>query len=123
MKWILFGTIYGFIAVGAGAFGAHGLSQTLSEKGLAVWKTAAEYQMYHALALVALGASAMNVPSAGWAFVIGVLIFSGSLYALALTDIRWLGAITPIGGVAFLAGWALWGWRAWQVMSDAGGVK
>ncbi len=120
MKWIFLGAIFGFIAVGAGAFGAHGLSQSLSEKSLAVWKTAAEYQMYHALALVALGASGMNAGLAGVGFTLGILIFSGSLYALALTDIKILGAVTPIGGVFFLLGWAAWAWKAWQAMSAAG---
>jgi uncharacterized membrane protein YgdD (TMEM256/DUF423 family) len=117
MKWIFLGAVFGLISVGAGAFGAHALAQNLSERSLAIWKTAAEYQMYHALALVALGASGMNAGWAGAAFSVGILIFSGSLYTLALTEMKWLGAITPIGGVFFLVGWAAWAWNAWQTMS------
>ncbi len=95
----------------AGAFAAHGLEKTLDERGLALFETAARYQMYHALALVAVGlligqgrgGGALGV--AGWSFLGGSIVFSGSLYALALTGIKWLGAITPIGGVLFLVGW------------------
>ncbi len=107
------GAISGFIAVAAGAFGAHGLKGQLSPEMLAIFETAARYQMYHALALlaVALGASRAT-PSplwswSGWLFVVGTVLFSGSLYVLSLSGVRWLGAITPFGGLAFLAGWAL----------------
>jgi len=103
-----------FIAVAAGAFGAHALRARLSPDLLAVFETGARYQMYHALALMAVAWAVTRWPGglaqwAGWLFVLGTLLFSGSLYALALSGIRWLGAITPLGGVAFLAGWACLG--------------
>ena len=98
------------LAVAAGAFGAHGLRARLSPESLAIFETAARYQMYHALGLIAAGWAAARWPGAlphwaGWLFLAGTVLFSGSLYALALTGTRWLGAITPLGGVAFLAGW------------------
>jgi uncharacterized membrane protein YgdD (TMEM256/DUF423 family) len=98
------------IAVAAGAFGAHALRARLTPEYLLVFETAARYQMYHALALLAAAwavnrwAGALPV-WAGWSFVIGTVLFSGSLYGLALTGLRWLGAITPLGGVAFMLGW------------------
>ena len=99
-----------FLSVAAGAFGAHALRSRLSPEYLAVFETAARYQMYHALALLAVGWASSRWPGAmaqwaGWLFVLGTVLFSGSLYALALTGVRWLGAITPLGGVAFLVGW------------------
>ncbi len=105
------GALSGLIGVAAGAFGAHALRERLAPDVLAVFETAARYQMYHALALLAVGWATTRWPEsvavwAGWLFVAGTVIFSGSLYALALTGIRWLGAITPIGGLCFLAGWA-----------------
>jgi uncharacterized membrane protein YgdD (TMEM256/DUF423 family) len=110
--WLRLGAILGGLAVAGGAFAAHGLEKTLDERGLALLETAARYQMYHALALVAVGllatrgATSKALGVAGWAFFAGILLFSGSLYALALSGVRWLGAITPIGGVSFLVGWA-----------------
>src|SRR5512136_1920790 len=105
------GAISACIAVGTGAFGAHGLRTRVTPEMVAVFDTGARYQMYHALALVAAGWAAARWPGpaitwAGWLFVAGTVIFSGSLYALALSGVRVLGAVTPIGGVAFLAGWA-----------------
>lgn len=99
------------LGVAAGAFGAHGLKERLTPDLLAVWETAARYQIYHALGLLALAGlwdklSARAAGTAGWCFLGGVLLFSGSLYALSLTGIRKLGAITPIGGLLFMAGWA-----------------
>jgi uncharacterized membrane protein YgdD (TMEM256/DUF423 family) len=99
-----------FLAVAAGAFGAHALRTRLPADLLQVFETAARYQMYHALGLVAVAWVVGRWPGAlpqwaGWLFVAGTILFSGSLYALALSGIRWLGAITPLGGVAFLAGW------------------
>ena len=104
------GALSALIAVGAGAFGAHGLRARLTPDLLAVFETAARYQMYHALALLAAAWAATRWPGpwpirAGWLFVIGTILFSGSLYALALSGVRWLGAVTPFGGVALLAGW------------------
>ncbi|WP_413161067.1 DUF423 domain-containing protein [Capilliphycus salinus ALCB114379] len=104
--------ILGGLSVMAGAFGAHALSGKVSERAIEIFETGARYQMYHALALLLLGVLLRNSQSpqpliiiAGIAFMIGVAIFSGSLYALSLTGIKWLGAITPLGGVAFIAGW------------------
>jgi len=104
------GAVSAFLAVAAGAFGAHALRGRLEPDLLAVFETGARYQMYHALALVGVAWLYARAPSsaanwAGWLFVIGTVLFSGSLYALALTGLRQLGAITPLGGVAFLAGW------------------
>jgi uncharacterized membrane protein YgdD (TMEM256/DUF423 family) len=107
--WAGWGAVLGFIAVALGAFGAHGLRDRLTEESLAIYQTGAQYQMVHALALLALAGFADRLRRSavvGWLFVFGVLIFSGSLYLLAITGDRWLGAITPIGGLCFLAGWA-----------------
>jgi uncharacterized membrane protein YgdD (TMEM256/DUF423 family) len=98
------------LSVAAGAFGAHALRSRLSPEYLTVFETAARYQMYHALGLLAVAWAVSRWPGgltqwAGWLFVVGTVLFSGSLYALALTGVRWLGAITPLGGVAFLLGW------------------
>jgi uncharacterized membrane protein YgdD (TMEM256/DUF423 family) len=108
--FMFIGALMGFVGVGLGAFGAHGLRGRLSPEMLAIFETGVRYQMYHALALLALAALMPRVEGrtvliAGWSFTAGILIFSGSLYALALTGVTMLGAITPIGGVAFLAGW------------------
>ena len=113
------GAASAFIAVGAGAFGAHGLEGRIPTERLTTFEIAARYQMYHALGLVAVAWAATRWPgslttSAGWLFVVGTLLFSGSLYVLSLSGIRWLGAITPLGGVAFLAGWACLAWAALQ---------
>lgn len=104
------GSLSALVAVAAGAFGAHALRARLTPELLAVFETAARYQMYHALGLLAVAWATSRSPGAlpvwaGWLFVAGTVLFSGSLYALALTGIRGLGAITPLGGVAFLAGW------------------
>lgn len=111
------GAASGFVAVAAGAFGAHALRGRLSADLLGVFETAARYQMYHALGLMAVAWAASRWPGAlpqwaGWLFVAGTVLFSGSLYALALSGVRWLGAITPLGGVAFLAGWICLGLAA-----------
>lgn len=104
--------ILGGLSVAAGAFASHALREKLSERALQIFETGARYQMYHALALllVALLLSRTEFPQptlvvAGWAFIIGIAIFSASLYALSLTDIKVLGAITPLGGAALIAGW------------------
>lgn len=108
--WLLCGAVYGLLGVALGAFGAHGLRTRLSPDLLAAWKTGVEYQFYHALALLLLGLLARQVETplltvAGAGFALGILLFSGSLYALALTGMRPLGAITPLGGLLFLVGW------------------
>jgi uncharacterized membrane protein YgdD (TMEM256/DUF423 family) len=116
---VALGAVLGGLAVAVGAFGAHGLQGRVSPEMLTVFEVGVRYQMYHALALVLLGLFAGRGPSpapievppgvgpAVWLFVAGMVLFSGSLYALVLTGTRWLGAITPIGGVTFLAGWAM----------------
>jgi len=110
--FLLIGALAGVTGVALGAFGAHGLRSRLSPEMLAVFETGVRYHLYHALALLAtasiLGRLEGNrlVAAAGWLFVAGILLFSGSLYVLAVTGIRTLGAITPIGGVAFLIAWA-----------------
>jgi uncharacterized membrane protein YgdD (TMEM256/DUF423 family) len=109
--FVILGAILGGLSVAAGAFGAHALRTQLEPRMLEVFETAARYQMYHALALFAAAwmyqqTQAPAAQVAGWAFVAGILLFSGSLYALAFTGVRGLGAITPIGGAAFILGWA-----------------
>jgi len=104
------GALSALISVAAGAFGAHALRGRLTPEYLAVFETAARYQMYHALGLLAVAWAITRWPGplpvwAGWLFVAGTALFSGSLYILALTGIRWWGAVTPLGGAAFLAGW------------------
>jgi uncharacterized membrane protein YgdD (TMEM256/DUF423 family) len=104
------GAVSAFVAVAAGALGAHALRTRLPPDLLAVFETGARYQMYHALGLLAVAWAVTRWPSpwpprAGWLFLAGTVLFSGSLYALALSGIRWLGAITPLGALAFLAGW------------------
>ena len=109
------GAIAAFIAVALGAFGAHTLRTKLTPDMLNIFEVGVRYQMYHALGLFAVAWAITrwpeaNLNAAGWAFIIGILIFSGSLYLLSVTGMRWLGAITPLGGIAFLAGWAILVW-------------
>ena len=109
--YLLSGAISGFIAVSLGAFGAHGLKEQLSERLFNVWVTGTEYQFYHSLALILIALLGLHFTHSRllrWSansFLAGIILFSGSLYALALTGISWLGMITPLGGVAFLLGW------------------
>jgi uncharacterized membrane protein YgdD (TMEM256/DUF423 family) len=108
--FLLIGAVAGGVGVALGAFGAHGLRGRLTPEMLAVFETGVRYQLYHALAILAVAAAVPRVdgrllPAAGWCFTAGIAIFSGSLYALATTGITMLGAVTPIGGVAFLVGW------------------
>lgn len=104
--------VYGLLGVILGAFGAHALSARLTQDMQAIWHTAVEYQFYHALALLGLGILLRMLGAnawwhaAGWCFAAGILVFSGSLYTLALSGVRWWGAITPIGGLLLIAGWA-----------------
>ncbi|WP_193601562.1 DUF423 domain-containing protein [Marinobacter salexigens] len=110
---ILIGAFFALTAVMAGAFGAHGLRNLVSERSLEVFQTAVTYQMYHAIALVLValltgfGLSQRLLGLAAGFFVAGILLFSGSLYTLVLTDLRWVGPITPMGGVCFMIGWIL----------------
>lgn len=113
--------ISGALAVGLGAFGAHGLEPLLIQNGrLDTFETAVSYHFYHTLGLLGLGILALIKPEwkglslAAWGMFLGILIFSGSLYILSLTGITWLGAITPIGGVGFILGWLALGWTAWK---------
>ena len=113
------GALFALASVAAGAFGAHALRGSLDAAQLATFETAARYQMYHALALVVAAWTYARWPVttasiAGWAFVVGILLFSGSLYTLVLTGQRWLGAVTPLGGVCFLVGWAMIAWTAFR---------
>lgn len=113
--FIIAGAVNAAIAVALGAFGAHALKEKLSEHYLAIWETAVQYQMFHALALIAIGilmsptlfGSVTQLSWAGYLILAGIIIFSGSLYVLSLTGIGILGAITPIGGVAFIVGWIM----------------
>lgn len=121
-QWILLGCVSGFFAVVFGAFGGHILKEKLTEKAFSIYQVGIQYQTLHALALIALGLwGAQNLASdttqAGWAFTTGIVLFSGSLYCLALTDLKFLGMITPIGGIAFLAGWALFARAVMQSQS------
>jgi len=111
----VFGAAFAFLAVALGAFGAHGLEGRVSPNDLAVFETGARYQMYHALALLLLALLSPGLPEklvriSGLAFILGILLFSGSLYLLVLTGVRGLGAVTPFGGVSFLVGWGTLAW-------------
>ncbi|MDQ6669774.1 MAG: DUF423 domain-containing protein [Chloroflexota bacterium] len=120
--FITLAALNGCLAVGLGAFGAHALRDRLSTDALQVFQTGVAYQMYHALALLGVGILVARfssdgsawVNAAGWLFIVGAVLFSGSLYLLALTETTWLGAITPLGGVAFLAGWLALAVGVWR---------
>ena len=109
-----------FAAVALGAFGAHALKSKLAPDVMAVYQTAVQYHFWHALGLLAVGILLLHKPESGalvataWLLVAGIVLFSGSLYVLALTGARGLGAVTPIGGAAFLAAWAALAWAAWR---------
>lgn len=115
--FLMLGAISAGLGVAAGAFGAHALKERLSPEMLATFEVGVRYQMYHAFALFVVAWVLSRWPSSlvvtsGWAFVVGTLLFSGSLYVLTLSGVRWLGAITPLGGVAFLIGWGCLAWAA-----------
>jgi len=116
----LIGTLLAGTAVAAGAFGAHALRSRLEPRDLEIFETAARYQMYHGLALLAVAwliTQGTGATVAGWAFTIGTALFSGSLYLMVFTGQRWLGAVTPLGGVAFLIGWVLTGLAVMRLKS------
>ncbi|HZG17891.1 MAG TPA: DUF423 domain-containing protein [Candidatus Bathyarchaeia archaeon] len=121
--FLLLGSLHGFLSVALGAFAAHGLKNKLSEYSLSIFQTGVQYQAIHALALVAVAILYKLTPASsaltwsGWCFFLGIMIFSGSLFALSLSGIKVLGAITPIGGVLFLAGWLLLAYHAWTSAS------
>ena len=117
--FVAYAAILGATGVMAGAFGAHALRERLDEDLLRVWNTASEYQLVHAVALLGVAWVASRAPGpaatlSGWAMTVGVLVFSCALYTLALTGVRWLGAIAPIGGVAFIVGWIALAFAAWR---------
>ncbi|MDF5718043.1 MAG: DUF423 domain-containing protein [Rhizonema sp. NSF051] len=114
--------ILGGLSVGAGAFASHALREKMSERSLEIFETGARYQMYHALALLLVAvllsrteSPPLTLVATGWLFIIGIIIFSGSLYALSLTGVKFLGAITPLGGAAFIAGWGALAFAAWSL--------
>lgn len=114
------GSLSAFLGVSLGAFAAHGLKERLSPEMLNIFEVGVRYQMYHALALIALALAAQRWPRgefylAGWLFLSGTCVFSGSLYLLSLTGMRWLGAVTPLGGLAFLLGWLSLAWGSWKI--------
>lgn len=118
-RFILIGSLFAGVAVAAGAFGAHGLKAILDAHRLAVFDTATRYQMLHAFGIIFAAWAAdrypgRNIERAGWLFTIGIILFAGSLYGVSLGGITWLGAVTPIGGLAFMAGWLLLGWNSWK---------
>lgn len=123
-RFFVFGAIFAGLAVGAGAFGAHFLKPVLDAPMLGVFETAARYQMYHALGLCLVcwaGERYPRIPvtAVGWLFTFGIVVFSGSLYALSLSGTRWMGALTPVGGAAFITGWWLLAWGVWRSLKTA----
>jgi uncharacterized membrane protein YgdD (TMEM256/DUF423 family) len=118
------GAVLGALAVVAGAFGAHSIKDRVSAEALGWWQTAAQYHLVHAIALVLVGLLASRDAAcakpwclrlSGWAFTLGIVLFSGSLYALALTNARWLGAVTPFGGALLIVGWCAFASAAWRL--------
>jgi uncharacterized membrane protein YgdD (TMEM256/DUF423 family) len=120
--WVFCGAAFAGLSVILGAFGAHALKDSLTERSLEIYQTASHYQFIHALALILLGiwvgsqgvTTGALTSASGWLFAVGILLFSGSLYALAITDIKILGAITPLGGLCFIAGWTCFALSAWN---------
>lgn len=121
--FLLISTLSGMIATGLGAFGAHALKTKLEGSGLLqTYQTAVSYQFYHTLALMAVALLMLKVQSqwltlSGYSFIFGILLFSGSLFLMCFTGVRWLGAITPIGGLGFILGWAFLFWGVWKSSS------
>jgi uncharacterized membrane protein YgdD (TMEM256/DUF423 family) len=122
-NWTLVGAVLGGLAVAAGAFGAHAIKDRVSAEALGWWQTGAHYHLVHAVAVVLVGLLATRATESakpwciglsGWAFTLGIALFSGSLYALALSNARWLGAVTPFGGALLLVGWGALACAAWE---------
>ena len=118
--FLIFSALYAFIGVAAGAFGAHALKSRISAELLSVFEVGVRYQMYHAFALIMAAYLQAKWPSllvvlGGWSFIIGTFLFSGSLYVLSISGLRWAGAITPVGGVLFLAGWICMALAAFRI--------
>lgn len=120
--FITLASLSGMLAVVMGAFGAHALKNRLDDYALGIFETAVQYHFYHSFALLAVGVIALSQPqttllkTSGWLFIVGMLVFSGSLYLLSLTGVRWLGAITPLGGLAFIGGWACLAAVGWKLL-------
>jgi len=120
--FITLASLSGMLAVMLGAFGAHALKAKLDNHALGVFDTAVQYHFYHSFALLAVGVIAISQPqtallkSSGLLFILGIVIFSGSLYLLSITGVRWLGAITPLGGLAFIGGWACLAATGWKLL-------
>lgn len=113
--FVILAAVLGFVGVALGAFGAHGLRGRVSPEDLEIFETGVRYQMYHVLALLAVGWLSGRYPGtalvvAGWLMTAGIVVFSGSLYVLVLSGVRWLGAVTPLGGLCLLAGWMAMAW-------------
>jgi len=121
--FITLAALSGMLAVTFGAFGAHALRSRLDEHALGVFQTAVQYHFYHSLALLAVGVIALSQPqtallrSSGYLFLVGIVVFSGSLYLLSMSGLRWLGAITPLGGLAFIAGWGCLAAASWKMLA------
>jgi uncharacterized membrane protein YgdD (TMEM256/DUF423 family) len=121
--FISLASLSGLLAVAFGAFGAHALRGRLDDYAMGVFETAVQYHFYHSLALLAVGVIALGQPqtvllkSSGWLFLLGLILFSGSLYLLSLSGIKWLGAVTPLGGLAFIAGWGCLAAAGWKLVS------
>lgn len=118
-RFFILGCLMALLAVAAGAFGGHVLKPRLAPDLFDIFEVAARYHMYHALALLATAWAAQQWPSplvqvAGWAFVAGIALFAGSLYLLSLSGVRWLGAVTPLGGLCFMVGWLCLAWAVWR---------
>jgi uncharacterized membrane protein YgdD (TMEM256/DUF423 family) len=118
-RFLMLGTILAGCGVAAGAFGAHALKEILDTPMLQVFETATRYVMYHAFGLCIVSWAIDRYPGqglekSGWLFILGIFLFSGSLYLVSLAGIRWVGAVTPIGGLAFMAGWILFAWGVWR---------
>jgi len=120
--FITLASLSGMLAVTFGAFGAHALRSRLDEHTMSVFQTAVQYHFYHSLALLAVGVIALSQPqtallrSSGYLFLVGIVVFSGSLYLLSMSGLRWLGAITPLGGLAFIAGWGCLAAASWKML-------
>lgn len=121
-RLIMIGCIVAGVGVAAGAFGAHMLKTILEPPMLAAYDTATRYQMYHAFGMVLVGMAIRvyddrRLAIAGWLFAMGMLLFCGSLYGIALAGLKWLGPVTPLGGLTFILGWGILGWRVWKGVS------
>lgn len=119
--FVVIGAFFGFMAVALGAFGAHGLEGKISDQALKTWEKAVQYQMFHTVSIIITGFALLKFQTAslvwaGWMFIIGILLFSGSLYFYSTTGVRTLAMITPFGGVIFLIGWILFGYAMVKVL-------